>query len=90
MESLSPLSALSPLTNLSGATDNASPQPSAPAPDVTGPAWLDTATAKIVTILLGLILIVAGLFSFERVREVVNQDAETITKTAKAAAVAAA
>jgi hypothetical protein len=43
--------------------------PSLGEPDTGGPAWLSTELAKVVVILLGLILIVAGLFSFQKVHE---------------------
>jgi type II secretory pathway component GspD/PulD (secretin) len=38
--------------------------------DSSGPSWLQTETATIVTILLGMILIIAGLFQFKTVQTV--------------------
>lgn len=66
---LSDLSSLSSLADISGASGSTQ---AAPAPAVSsGPAWLTGALAQYVAILLGLILIGAGLFSFRPVRETV-------------------
>lgn len=78
---LNALSALSPLDAFGSAAPAPAPAPSgAPAP--TGPSWLTGIVAQVTVILLGLIFIVVGLFSFSQVRA----GAATV---ARAAAVAA-
>lgn len=57
--------ALQPLGGANGSQTASNPSPSSTA---SGPSWLQTETATIVTILLGLILIVAGLFQFKGVQ----------------------
>lgn len=64
------LKALAPLPGLAYSAASAATAPSAAPPTADGPSWLQTETATIVTILLGVILIIAGLFQFRQVREV--------------------
>ena len=59
-----------------GASGATAGTPAATASAPSGPEWLTGELAQIVTILLGLILIVAGLFSFHTVREVTVRGAE--------------
>lgn len=81
---LNPLNSLSGLSSLSGSSNNN--QPTTPAPPVSsttvGPSWLTGTLAQIAIILLGLLLIAGGLFSFDKVQEV----AKTVGKTAAVAA----
>lgn len=76
---LSSLGSLSSLNPLGGSQQQTAP---ATAPTNTGPAWLTGEMAQIVTILLGLILIGAGLFSFKSSQKVL----QVVGHTAAAAA----
>lgn len=79
---LSDLSSLSGLADISGATSPDKPAAAAQPPTIGGPAWLAGAVAQYVAILLGLILIGAGLFSFRGVRETVVVAGKTAVKAA--------
>lgn len=76
------LSGLSSLGSIAGALPNlggsSTTQKSGTgsAPASSGPSWLTGELAQIVTILLGLVLIVAGLFSFEKVQAVTGAAAK--------------
>ena len=69
MTSLTPLSALSNLSPFGAGVSAGSQAAETAMGTASGPDWSSGELAKIVTILLGLILIVAGLFSFKQVRE---------------------
>lgn len=81
LTSLSALSSLSPLGGGSTAAPAAS-QATGAAASSSSESWLSSETAKIVTIILGLILIGVGVMSLRPVREV----AVTSAKAAAAAA----
>lgn len=70
---LSPLTSLAgglkSLTNLGAAGGSSQPSGSTSTAAAPGPSSLSGELAQIVTIVLGLILIIAGLFSFKSVRE---------------------
>lgn len=78
---LSPLSALSNLSPLGNSAPSTS-QPMAAAPDTSGPSWLSGSLAQISVILLGLLLIAAGIFSFDKTREIVVQATKTAAEAA--------
>jgi hypothetical protein len=85
-----PLSSLNTLNNLQSLDGSTNAQPSSSAtPQASttnsGPSWLTGTLAQIAIILLGLLLIAGGIFSFEKVQDVTK----TVAKTASKAAVAA-
>jgi hypothetical protein len=80
---LSALSTLETLGSLAGSASSApAPASGSAAPASEGPSWLTGIVAQVTVIVLGLIFVIVGLFSFSQIRE----GAATV---AKAAAVAA-
>lgn len=75
---LSALSALSPV----GALGADSTKPTAAPATNSGPSWLNGKLAQISIILLGLLLIAAGIFSFDKAREVIVTGAKTAAEAA--------
>ena len=78
-----PLTTLNPLTPLAGGTNNSSTPAAQPTTAIAsstaanGPSWLTGTLAQYVTIGIGAILIIAGLFQFKSVREVSGYAAKT-------------
>jgi hypothetical protein len=65
-----PLPSLAPLAPITGASDSQQPVPGKTDAAATGPEWLTGTIAQITVIVLGVVLIIAGLFSFKQVREI--------------------
>jgi hypothetical protein len=80
---LTSLGSLAALPNLSASSGSTATQPTAATTPAAGPSWLTGELAQVATILIGIVFIVAGLFSFKSVRDT----GATVVKTAAVAAV---
>lgn len=78
-----PLGTLDPLAALAALEAPApASTPANQAAPATGPSWLSTKYSQVVVVVLGLLLIAAGLFSFDKTREVIVSGAKTAAKAA--------
>jgi hypothetical protein len=77
---LNPLSALGPLDTLNSITGGPQDQTASPSPAATtaGPSWLTGKLAQIVVILIGVVLIGAGLFQFKPVQQITGAAAKVV------------
>ena len=72
------LQALNPLSSQTWATGATATAASA----LTGPSWLASNLAKVTVIGLGLLLIAAGIFSFDKTRDIVVSAGKTAAEAA--------
>jgi hypothetical protein len=83
---LNPLLSLNPLTAVSDAGNAAASAAASAALSAVTPAWLTGNAAKYTVILLGMLFVAAGLFSFDKSREVILETAKQGAKGAAAVA----
>lgn len=73
---LSSLSSLTDITGQSSSTPATSSTPAASTSTTAGPSWLSGSLSQVALILLGLLLIAAGIFSFDKTKELVVSGAK--------------